>query len=60
MERGYEYTVHMIDWASASIERDEVIQALNHFSQDGWEYLHTVVPSTGRPVSIFRRPLLEG
>ena len=57
MDRTYEYTAHIIDWDSASIDRTEVIEALNHYTQDGWEYVQTVTPHTGRPVSVFRRAL---
>jgi hypothetical protein len=58
MEQEFEYTIRQLDWSSVGLDEDEEVQRLlNAYAARGWEYLHTVVPHTGAPVTVFRRRL---
>ncbi len=56
--REFEYTVRRLDWDSVRIDPEEIPRVLNAFAARGWEYLETVTPHTGAPVTVFRRRVL--
>jgi hypothetical protein len=51
----YEYTIAQFDWDAARFDPDELEGGLNAYAARGWEYVHTIVPHTGRPVTVWRR-----
>lgn len=57
MPQEFEYTVSRIDWDSYGVDLDDISRLLNAYAKRGWEYLETVVPHTGGPVTVFRRDL---
>lgn len=53
----FEYAIRRLDWDSARFEADEITRLLNAYEARGWQYLETVTPHTGGPVTVFRRRL---
>lgn len=57
MKHDFEYTTRKLDWDRYGEELEDVSELLNAYARRGWEYVETVVPHTGPPVTVFRRRL---